>query len=101
MGYDPGYWRTHFAEAFDRFTNPPGYTMEDLRKITAPTLILTGDRGEFCTAEEGVAAYRMLQQGELAVLPNHAHFISPSVVEVIIEFLERHQLARRSAPASR
>ena len=96
----PGYWKTHFAKAFDRFTNPPGYTVEDLRKITAPTLILTGDRDEFCTVEEGVACYRMLQQGELAVLPNHRHFISPSVVQVSIEFLERHQLAHRPAPSS-
>ena len=95
-----GYWKTHFAEAFDRFTQPPGYTMEDLRKITAPTLILTGDRDEFCTVEEGAAAYRMLQQGELAVLPNHAHFISPSVVQATIEFLERHQLAHQPASAS-
>jgi pimeloyl-ACP methyl ester carboxylesterase len=89
-----GYWKTHFTEAFDRFTQPPGYTMEDLQKITAPTLILAGDRDEFCTVEEGAAVYRMLQQGELAVLPNHAHFISPSVVQATIEFLERHQLAR-------
>jgi pimeloyl-ACP methyl ester carboxylesterase len=91
----PGYWKTHFAEAFDRFTDPPGYTMEDLRRVTAPTLVLTGDRDEFCTAEEGAAAYRMLQQGELAVLPNHAHHISPSAVRVSIEFLGRHQQLAR------
>ena len=88
-----GYWKTHFAEAFDRLTQPPGYTGEDLRNITAPTLILTGDRDEFCSVEEGAACYRMLQQGELAVLPNHAHFISTSVVQTTIEFFERH-LAR-------
>jgi pimeloyl-ACP methyl ester carboxylesterase len=93
----PGYWKTHFAEAFDRFTQSPGYTVEDLGKITAPTLILTGDRDEFCSVEEGVACYRMLQQGELGVLPNHGHFISPSVVQVTIEFLERHQLAHQPA----
>ena len=93
----PGYWKTHFAEAFDRFTQSPGYTVEDLGKITAPTLILTGDRDEFCSVEEGVACYRMLQQGELGVLPNHGHFISPSVVLVTIEFLERHQLAHQPA----
>jgi pimeloyl-ACP methyl ester carboxylesterase len=96
----PGYWKTHFTEIFDRLTQSPGYTIEDLRKITAPTLILTGDRDEFCSVEEGVEAYRMLQQGELAVLPNHGHFISPSVVQVSIEFLERHQLARQPSPAS-
>lgn len=60
---------------------------------------MAGDRDEFCSVEEGIAAYRMLQQGELAVFPNHGHFITPSVVQVTIEFLERH-LARHSAPAS-
>jgi pimeloyl-ACP methyl ester carboxylesterase len=96
----PGYLKTYLDQAFDRTTRSPGYTFEDLRKITTPTLILTGDRDEFCSVEEGVEAYRMLQQGELAVLPNHGHFISPSVVQVSIEFLERHQLARQPSPAS-
>jgi pimeloyl-ACP methyl ester carboxylesterase len=85
-----GYWRTHFTQAFDRFTQSPGYTVEDLRRLTAPTLILTGDRDDFCSVEEGVACYRALEQGELAVLPNHGHFISPSAVQATIEFLERH-----------
>ena len=95
----PGHWKTLIAQTFDRITHSPGYTFEDLRTITAPILILTGDRDNFCSVEEGVASYRMLQQGELAVLPNHGHFISPSVVQVTIEFLER-QLARHSSPAS-
>jgi 3-oxoadipate enol-lactonase len=90
----PGYWKRHFAEIFDRLTQSPGYTIEDLAKITVPTLILTGDRDEYCSVEEGVACYRMLPQGELAVLPNHGHFISPSVVQAVIEFLERHQFRR-------
>ena len=85
-----GYWKTCIAQAFDRCSQSPGYTIDDLRKIIAPTLILTGDRDEFCSVEEGVAAYRMLEQGELAILPNHGHFISPSTVQVRIEFLERH-----------
>jgi pimeloyl-ACP methyl ester carboxylesterase len=75
-------------------TRSPGYTFEDFRKISSPTLILTGDRDVVCSVEEGITAYRMLQQGELAVLPNHGHFISPSAVQVSIEFLERHQHAR-------
>jgi pimeloyl-ACP methyl ester carboxylesterase len=95
----PGYLKTYIAQAFDRVTQSPGYTVEDLAKIMAPTLILTGDRDEFCSVEEGVAAYRVLQQGELAVLPNHGHFISPSVVQVTIEFFERH-LAHQPASAS-
>jgi pimeloyl-ACP methyl ester carboxylesterase len=84
-----GYLKTYLAQAFDRTTQSPGYTFEDLGKITAPTLILTGDRDDFCSVEEGVEAYRMLEQGELAVLPNHGHFISASAVRVTIEFLEQ------------
>jgi pimeloyl-ACP methyl ester carboxylesterase len=86
--------QTLLAGIFDRLTRSPGYTFEDFRKISAPTLILTGDRDVVCSVEEGITAYRMLQQGELAVLPNHGHFISPSAVQVSIEFLERHQHAR-------
>ena len=75
--------------AFHRLTRPPGYTMSDLGAITAPTLILVGDRDEFCSVEEGVRAYRALTQGELAVVPNTGHIITTSLVELMIEFLER------------
>ncbi|HEX4427774.1 MAG TPA: hypothetical protein VHZ96_00745, partial [Frankiaceae bacterium] len=51
------------------------------------------DRDQFCSVEEGVTAYRMLQDGELAVLPDTGHLITPAVVEATIEFFER-QLAR-------
>jgi pimeloyl-ACP methyl ester carboxylesterase len=92
--------QTLLSGYFDRCTQSPGYTFEDFSKISAPTLILTGDRDVLCSVEEGVRAYRMLRQGELAVLPNHGHFISPSAVQVSIEFLERHQLAPQPGPAS-
>ena len=89
----PGYLKRYLELAFDRTTQSPGYTFEDLAKIRVPTLILTGDRDEFCSVEEGVEAYRKLQQGELAILPNTGHMITPSAVAVSIEFLERHRLA--------
>ena len=90
----PGHWKTVVAQTYERISQPHGYTFEDMGKIAAPTLILVGDRDPFCTLEEGVTAYRALQNGELAVLPNTGHLISPSAVQVSIEFLERHQLAR-------
>jgi hypothetical protein len=37
----PSYWKTHFTQVFDRLTQPPDYTIEDLHNITVPTLILT------------------------------------------------------------
>jgi pimeloyl-ACP methyl ester carboxylesterase len=85
-----GYWRTYLATAFYRTTRSPGYTFDDLSAITAPTLILTGDRDQFCSVEEGVTAYRKLRTGELAVMPNTEHVITPGKIDATIDFLLRH-----------
>jgi hypothetical protein len=34
-------------------------------------------------------AYRALAHGELAVVPNTSHIITPPLVELMVEFLER------------
>ncbi len=91
-GQGDGYWREYLRLAFHRLTEPPGYTVADLERITAPTLILGGDRDDFCTPEEAVAAYRALPSGELAIMPATPHIITPTKVTHMIEFLER-QLA--------
>ena len=85
-----GHWREYLQLFFDRATRSPGYTFDDYRAITAPTLILTGDRDHFCSVEEGDLAYRNLPAGELAVLPNTDHAITPAVVDTTIDFLLRH-----------
>lgn len=97
-GQGPGYWKTYLTLAFPRLARFPGYGFEDLRKITAPTMILTGDRDQFCSVEEGVTAYRMLQDGELAILPDTGHLITPAAVQATIEFFER-RLAREPGSA--
>lgn len=84
-----GYWRTYLELAFFRITRSPGYTFDDLRSITVPTLVMAGDRDQFCTAEEGVTAFRSLQRGELAILPNEGHFISPGAIATMTAFLKR------------
>jgi len=88
-GQGKDHWKEYLRLAFHRMTRPPGYTMSDLRAITAPTLILVGDRDEVCSVEEGVRAYRTLTQGELAVVPNTGHIITAPLVGVMVEFLER------------
>ncbi len=85
----PGHWKTVIARTFDRVTQPHGYTVENLKAITVPALILTGDRDPFCTIEEGAAAYRALPAGALAVLPDTGHLITPAAVRTTIEFFER------------
>jgi pimeloyl-ACP methyl ester carboxylesterase len=84
-----GHWKTVVAQTFDRITQPHGYIFENLHAITVPTLILIGDRDPFCSVEEGAAAYRALPAGELAVLPDTGHLITPAAVQATIEFFER------------
>jgi len=84
-----GHWKTVIARTFDRVTEPHGYTVESLKAVTVPTLILTGDRDPFCTIEEGAAAYRALPAGAFAVLPDTGHLITPAAVRAAIEFFER------------
>jgi pimeloyl-ACP methyl ester carboxylesterase len=94
-GQGEGHWREYLRLSWDRTTQLPGYTYADLAQITAPTLILTGDRDEFCTVEQAVATYRQLPDGELAILPGHGHYIPPSAIQTTLEFL-----TRRLAPQS-
>ncbi|HEY7374051.1 MAG TPA: alpha/beta hydrolase [Polyangia bacterium] len=89
-GGGPGHWKRYLELAFDRVSSSPGYTFDDLAKITAPTLILTGDRDRFCSVEEAVVAYRRLERGELGILPAVGHFIPPAAIAATIDFLRRH-----------
>jgi pimeloyl-ACP methyl ester carboxylesterase len=78
------------GQMFERMTVPSGLTIEDLRKVTAPMLIATGDRDMFCPAEEAVAAYQMLSPGELAIVPGLGHELSTAMIDLTIDFLDRH-----------
>jgi pimeloyl-ACP methyl ester carboxylesterase len=92
-GQGQGHWRTYLRLSWDRCTQPPGYTHSDLGKITVPTLILVGDRDDFCTVEQAVTAYRALTDGELAILPGHGHYIPPAAIDTTVEFLSRRLAA--------
>jgi pimeloyl-ACP methyl ester carboxylesterase len=91
-GQGEGFWRTYLRLSWDRTTRHPGYTYADFKRITAPTLILTGDRDEFCSLEQAVESYRHLPNGQLAVLPGHGHYIPPAAITATIDYFER-QLA--------
>lgn len=85
-----GYWRTFVDLTFQRWTRSPGYTFDDLRAVTAPMLVLTGDRDTFCSVEDAVTTFRKLTHAELAVIPNHDHHIGTPKIDASIEFLRRH-----------
>jgi pimeloyl-ACP methyl ester carboxylesterase len=84
-----GHWETVLRRTFDRVSQPAGYTVDDLKGVTVPTLILVGDRDPFCSVEEGVRAFRALPEGELAVLPGTGNGVNRAAVRAMIEFFER------------
>ncbi len=84
-----GHWKSVLTHSFDRFSHPAGYTWDDLKRITVPTLVLVGDRDPFEPLEEAVTVYRALRDGELAVLPGTAVGISSTAVATMIDFVTR------------
>ena len=86
-GAGPGNWRTYLRNTFERATRWPGYSFDDLATIDVPTLVLVGDRDQFCTVEEGVTTYRHLLHGQLAVVPSTGHVITSAKIAVLQEFL--------------
>jgi pimeloyl-ACP methyl ester carboxylesterase len=94
----PGYVKVYYERVFEMWTKPMGFSMDDLAQITAPTLLLAGDRDEFCSVEEGVVAYRKLPQGELGFLPGQDHAVPPLACTMALAFLLR-QSGSTSEPA--
>jgi pimeloyl-ACP methyl ester carboxylesterase len=86
-GQGKDHWKTYLGLAFDRTTKAPGYVFDDLKKVTAPTLVVAGDRDDFCSVEDGTKAFRALQRGQFAVEPNTGHVITKQKIDVAIEFL--------------
>lgn len=88
-----------FFEQFRRFGGEYGKDYFDLRPVlstvTCPTLVLYPDRSFLFEVEQGVAFYRSLPRGELAVLPNCGHNTyeeQPTrYASNVIDFLERHR----------
>jgi len=69
------------------------YTADDFAKITAPVLILTGDRDETVSLDEKVEMYRLIPGAELAVLPGMDHLAAMDRVDLFVlavsSFFER------------
>jgi len=78
------------GQFFDRTTTGVGRTTGDFATLTMPALVLVGDRDMFCPVELACAAYRALPAGELGVVPNTGHDITPDVIDTMVTFLSAH-----------
>jgi pimeloyl-ACP methyl ester carboxylesterase len=80
-----------FAKSVERMLNFKGWTPEQIRSITAPTLVLAGDR-DVLRPEHAVQMFRLLPNAQLAILPgtNHMEIVNRSdwLVSMVEAFLD-------------
>ena len=70
---DPDYWQTLLTQIAVMWWTPLDYTPADFQQITAPTLILMGDRDGLVELEQAIELYRLIPGAELAILPDKTH----------------------------
>ncbi|HVH15995.1 MAG TPA: alpha/beta hydrolase [Candidatus Angelobacter sp.] len=92
-GHGPEYWKTFVKEISKMWFTQLNYTVEDYRKITAPCLILVGDRDPDVSLEDALEMYRSIPKAELAVVPGSDHYFPWSMAQLftstILDFLQR------------
>jgi pimeloyl-ACP methyl ester carboxylesterase len=95
-----------FFDQFRLFGGAYGTDVFDLRpvlsSVACPTLVLYPDRSSIFEVEQGVAMYRSLPKGELAVLPGCGHntyqYRPEDYVRIAIDFFERGEGRNRDLP---
>jgi pimeloyl-ACP methyl ester carboxylesterase len=91
---DPDYWRKLLTQAATMWWTPLDYAAGDFQKITAPTLVLTGDRDDLIELEQAIELYQLIPQAELAVIPDKTHMAVTTegnlFAVVVLDFLLRH-----------
>jgi len=95
------YWRTYLKEAWPSWSTLTEHSAAELERVTAPTLVVVGDRDEFQPVREATELYRYLPNGQLAVIPGMDHFATlGSHAELlrltILDFLRRQADSSRT-----
>lgn len=84
----------HFDEIAGKFmilvTTEPTLTLDDLKKINAPTLVLAGD-DDMIKLSHTAEMYEALPNGQLAIVPGSSHALpverSAETARIILDFL--------------
>jgi pimeloyl-ACP methyl ester carboxylesterase len=90
----PEYHQTLALQVTHLWLNDQDYQPHDLAKITAPTLVLLGDRDEPIPVEQALHMYNHISQAELAVVPATGHDLPYTKTDIfariLLAFFERH-----------
>ena len=78
--------------AFESMRDDPNFTAGDLARVTAPTLVMHGDRDDFFPVEIAVGMYRGIPKAQLWIVPGGGHvpIHDPLVpfLDVVLRFFE-------------
>lgn len=88
---DPDHWLAFAARVTEMVAAFDGWSADQMRSISARTLVLTGDT-DFVRLPHAIEMFELIQAAELAVLPNCLHTDVPrrpdQVLAMVIPFLD-------------
>jgi pimeloyl-ACP methyl ester carboxylesterase len=89
-----GQWQAVVQLSARMWTTYPGLSRDEVERITAPVLVVLGDRDEHYSVEDALRLFRWLPNAELAILPGSDHlrpiFDPPTFARAIVDFVQRH-----------
>ena len=85
------HWAVVSPKLLEMWRNGPTMTVDDLRTIAAPVLVLVGD-DDTSICEHTVSLFESVQNGQLAVIPGTSHIVpieKPALVnQLVLDFLD-------------
>jgi pimeloyl-ACP methyl ester carboxylesterase len=97
--HEAGHWRTVLEWVVAANTEMPAYTVEELRRVTVPTLWIAGENDRWFELDQPVTMKRTIPNAELLIVNNaghglvqsHPHLVGPAMTD----FLNRVDALRR------
>ncbi|MEZ5405338.1 MAG: alpha/beta hydrolase [Verrucomicrobiia bacterium] len=87
----PAYWPIFYYKLKKMWLNSPHFTIDQLKSIQAPTLILVGDH-DIVKLEHTMALFRSIPNSQLCIVPGSTHLVpleKPQLVnEMVLNFLQ-------------
>src|SRR5215212_11442174 len=93
--HEPGYWQQLMRQMQPLWPVQPDLTLDQLSEITAPALLIAGERDGFGHIDQQVAMRRAIPHAELCILPAAGHDVLNDQPELFrlaaIDFLHRNE----------
>ena len=94
QGKEPGAWKDLMRQIIDNNTKNPSWTVDDLRLISCPTLLVAGENDPFATLDQMATMKRSIPAAEWLIVNNSGHpvhFEHPEIIGPrLLDFFERN-----------